>query len=210
MDIVFPFALCIVAISIVFCIIDLRLKKNNKISNDVNAISLLILLGASYDLFSLLSIVSRNSELFLFLTYYIFYPLYLIFCFTFPVKIKTHLLVQFFIFLSLSLLSIFVDYSKIRLFVMDNLVIPIFIIQMIAIIVTGYKIINNNKSKLIINIILYLLLGLLSMQSIALLSIYQYIHLEMSIWFKFKIFFSIYIALMRIIYIIYVSKRIKP
>ena len=209
MDKVIPFALCIVAISIVACILDLRLKKNYKISNDANAISLLILLGASYDLMSMLSSVSRNFELFQLLTYFIFYPLYFIFCFTYPVKIKTHLFVQLFIFICLSLLSIFVDYSKIRLFVMDNLIIPIFIIHIIAIIFAGYKILSNKKSKMMINIILYLLLGLLSMQSIALLSSYRYIHLEMTIWFTFKIYFSIYIALMRITYIIYVSKRIK-
>lgn len=209
MDKVIPFALCIVAISIVACILDLRLKKNHKISNDANAISLLILLGASFDLIGTLSYVSRNFELFQLLTYFFFYPLYFIFCFTYPVKIKTHLFVQLFIFFCLSLLSIFVDYSKIRLFVMDNLIIPIFIIHIIAIIFAGYKILSNKKSKMMINIILYLLLGLLSMQSIALLSSYRYIQLEMTIWFSFKIYFSIYIALMRITYIIYVSKRIK-
>lgn len=208
METILPFARLVVGLSIIYCIIGLKLKKNIKISNDVNAISLVILLGALFDFFSV-SIQNKNFDPFLLLTYYIFYPLYFIFCMVIPIKIKTHIFVQLSIFLCLIFLSIFVDFSKIRLFVTDNLVIPIFTLNTIAVILAGYRLLKNSKSKLMINIIFYLLLGLLAIQSISELAIYNYIQLDRKLWANFMICFSLYIILMRITFIVYVSKRIK-
>jgi hypothetical protein len=181
-----------------------QFKKNKKII-EITAIGLILQFGSYFDVWSFVFRNNFNESSTLLFLYSLVFPLFVssseILC-----RLKKEKILIL-LYLAIPVFCICVDYKIVYTFIFSYVFLIILILYFIAIIVCFWNCFKF-KFKLTENNYLYFsLLGFIVLDLFYYLGFYHVIDFKMSVWMTFLNFYLIYLSLLRVVYIIYVSKN---
>jgi hypothetical protein len=194
----------IIIISLFFLTIIVGWKKS-KILNDLTSITSILQLGAFFDIWSFVFRNNHDESLKLVFLYTILFPLHFILCYFF--NNKQNLFISLILFFLIPFFCFYVDYKIIYTNFLTRWFWPILILNLIAIITSFYRCCYFKIRLKPSNYFYFLLLGFLLMNLFYYLGFYDIIDFKIKIWMIFINSYLIYLNVIRIIYIIYVSKN---
>lgn len=184
-----------------FVLSKVEVKKKIK---EVKSISLILEVGAFFDILVLITSMNYSAKLMGFLYSFIF-PICILFEYKLSV-LKNYLLLTFI----LTFAVLFYWQFNI-LMIKKNFLFFIYfflLIQITSISISIYKTLKYNLKLTAKNYFYHLILGLLILDLFFFFGYYKVIDFEITVWMQFLTFYLVYLNILRIAYVFYVAKNI--
>ena len=179
--------------------------KKNKVFKELSSITYIFQLGAIFDIWSLFFRNQYNAAQNIVFLYSLVFTLYVIFSNYINNGRKN--IVQFLLFILIPIFCICVDFKLLYKILFKYVFLIILFFYLVAILTCLLRCFQFNIKLKAVNYFFFLLLGFILIDLFYYLGFYHVIEFKMSIWMVFLNFYLIYLNVIRLIYIFYVSKN---